>query len=131
MVFTICQYPRSPHGASPRANRPYQPALGFGTDQGKLGNVNGMGILAKHLGIGIGEVGSITFRPAYTPVSFGAIAGRNLGDLFDPVRKTAMHQWHVEYGAEFENVGQWKRPWYYPQPGEDLHRAVNRVVEVF
>ena len=100
--------------------------LGFGTDQGKMGNVNGMGILAKHLGIGIGEVGSITFRPAYTPVSFGAIAGRNLGNLFDPVRKTAMHQWHVEHGAEFENVGQWKRPWYYPQPGEDMHRAVNR-----
>ena len=100
--------------------------LGFGTDQGKLGNVNGMGILAKHLGNDIREVGSITFRPAYTPVSFGAIAGRNLGDLFDPIRKTAMHQWHVDHGAEFENVGQWKRPWYYPQLGEDMHSAVNR-----
>ena len=100
--------------------------LGFGTDQGKLGNVNGMGILAKQLGTDIGAVGSITFRPAYTPVSFGAIAGRNLGDLFDPIRKTAMHQWHVEHGAEFENVGQWKRPWYYPQLGEGMHSAVNR-----
>ena len=100
--------------------------LGFGTDQGKLGNVNGMGILAKHLGTDIEAVGSVTFRPPYTPVSFGAIAGRNLGDLSDPIRKTAMYQWHVEHGAEFENVGQWKRPWYYPQPDEDMHDAVNR-----
>ncbi len=100
--------------------------LGFGTDQGKLGNVNGMGILAKHLGTDIGTVGSITFRPAYTPVGFGAIAGRNVGGLSDPVRKTAMHDWHVEHGAEFENVGQWKRAWYYPQADEDMRSAVNR-----
>jgi sarcosine oxidase subunit alpha len=26
----------------------------------------------------------------------------------------------------FEDVGQWKRPWYYPKDGEDLHAAVNR-----
>ena len=100
--------------------------LGFGTDQGKLSNINGMGILAKHVGTDIGVVGGITFRPPYTPVSFGAIAGRNVRDLSDPVRKTAMHQWHVEHGAEFENVGQWKRPWYYPQPGEDMRSAVIR-----
>ena len=100
--------------------------FGFGTDQGKLGNVNGMGVLAGHMGKDIGTVGSITFRPVYTPVSFGAIAGRNVGDLSDPVRKTPMHQWHVEHGAEFENVGQWKRAWYYPQAGEDMQAAVNR-----
>ncbi len=102
-------------------------ALGFGTDQGKLGNINGMAILAQTLGQGLGETGTTTFRPNYTPVSFGAIAGRDLGeDFFDPVRKTAMHEWHVEHGAEFENVGQWNRPWYYPKAGEDMHAAVNR-----
>jgi len=100
--------------------------LGFGTDQGKLGNVNGMGILAKTLGKEIQSVGTITFRPAYTPITIGAIAGRDIGPLYDPVRKTAMHQWHEEAGAEFENVGQWKRPWYYPRPGETIHDAVNR-----
>ena len=100
--------------------------LGFGTDQGKLGNVNGMGILAKHLGTDIGTAGSITFRPVYTPVSFGAIAGRNVGGLSDPVRKTPMHEWHVEHGAKFENVGQWKRAWHYPQADEDMRSAVNR-----
>ena len=101
-------------------------ALGFGTDQGKLGNINGMAIAAQTLGQTIPETGTTTFRPAYTPVTFGAIAGPELGDLFDPVRKTAMHAWHVENGAEFENVGQWKRPWYYPKAGEDMHAAVNR-----
>ncbi|MDH5355942.1 MAG: sarcosine oxidase subunit alpha, partial [Gammaproteobacteria bacterium] len=102
-------------------------AMGFGTDQGKLGNINGMAILAETLGQSIAETGTTTYRPNYTPVTFGAIAGQNLGDrLFDPVRKTAMHAWHEENGAEFENVGQWKRPWYYPQQGESLHDAVNR-----
>ncbi len=102
-------------------------AMGFGTDQGKLGNVNGMAILAENMGQSIAATGTTTYRPNYTPVSFGAFAGQNLGDrLFDPVRKTAMHGWHEENGAMFEDVGQWKRPWYYPQAGEDLHAAVNR-----
>lgn len=101
-------------------------ALGFGTDQGKLGNINGMAILAKALEQTIAETGTTTFRPNYTPVTFGAIAGPDLGELFEPVRKTAMHAWHEENGALFENVGQWKRPWYFPRPGEDMHAAVSR-----
>jgi sarcosine oxidase subunit alpha len=101
-------------------------ALGFGTDQGKLGNINGAAILARTLGNGIAETGTTTFRPNYTPVTFGAIAGRDVGDLFDPARQTAMHQWHLQHGAVFENVGQWQRPWYYPRPGETMHDAVNR-----
>ena len=101
-------------------------ALGFGTDQGKLGNINGMAILAQTLNKSIPDVGTTTFRPAYTPVTFGAVTGRDLGELFDPVRKTAIHQWHVENGAKFENVGQWKRPWYYPRGQESIHDTVNR-----
>jgi sarcosine oxidase subunit alpha len=101
-------------------------ALGFGTDQGKLGNINGMAILAQALGNDIASTGTTTFRPNYTPVTFGAIAGRDLGERFEPVRKTALHQWHEEHGALFENVGQWKRPWYFPKAGESLHDAVKR-----
>jgi sarcosine oxidase subunit alpha len=101
-------------------------ALGFGTDQGKLGNINGMAILARALGNDIPSTGTTTFRPNYTPVTFGAIAGRDLGDMFEPIRKTALHQWHEQHGAVFENVGQWKRPWYYPKVGETMHQAVNR-----
>jgi sarcosine oxidase subunit alpha len=101
-------------------------AMGFGTDQGKLGNINGMAILADALGKTIPETGTTTFRPNFTPVTFGTFAGRELGDFLDPIRKTCIHEWHVERGAMFEDVGNWKRPWYYPQAGEDLHAAVAR-----
>ena len=101
-------------------------AMGFGTDQGKLGNINGMAILAAALGKSIPETGTTTFRPNYTPVTFGAIAGREIGDFIDPIRKTCIHEWHVENGAMFEDVGNWKRPWYFPKAGEDLHAAVAR-----
>ncbi|PSJ47446.1 sarcosine oxidase subunit alpha [Zobellella endophytica] len=101
-------------------------AMGFGTDQGKLGNINGMAIAAKAMGKSIPETGTTVFRPNYTPVTMGALAGRDAGQLFDPARFSAMHAWHVKHGAEFEDVGLWKRPWYFPQPGEDLHQAVNR-----
>jgi sarcosine oxidase subunit alpha len=101
-------------------------AMGFGTDQGKLGNINGMAILAIALGKTIPETGTTTFRPNYTPVTFGAIAGRELGDFLDPIRKTCIHPWHEAHGAAFEDVGNWKRPWYYPGRGEDLHAAVAR-----
>jgi sarcosine oxidase subunit alpha len=100
--------------------------MGFGTDQGKTGNINGMGIVAQVLGKTIPQVGTTTFRPNYTPVTFGALSGIELGDAFDPIRTTAMHEWHVRHAALFEDVGQWKRPWYYPKPGEDLHAAVHR-----
>ena len=42
------------------------------------------------------------------------------------MRKTAIHPWHVAHGALFENVGQWKRPWYYPKSGESMQDALNR-----
>lgn len=101
-------------------------ALGFGTDQGKLGNINGMAVLAECLGEPIPNVGTTTFRPPYTPVSFGVCAGEGIGALYDPVRKTAIHEEHEISGAEFEIVGQWLRPWYFPKSGEDLHSAVAR-----
>jgi sarcosine oxidase subunit alpha len=101
-------------------------ALGFGTDQGKLGNINGMAVLAECLGKSIPDVGTTTFRPAYTPVSFGVCAGESVGDLYEPVRKTAIHEWHEAAAAPFETVGQWLRPWYFPLDEEDLHAAVAR-----
>ncbi|SFG22350.1 sarcosine oxidase subunit alpha [Neptunomonas qingdaonensis] len=101
-------------------------AMGFGTDQGKLGNINGMAVAAKALNKTIPETGTTIFRPNYTPISFGAIAGRNCGALFDPKRYSAMHMWHVERGAKFEDVGQWKRPWYFPQAGENMQQSLDR-----
>ncbi|NNC23871.1 sarcosine oxidase subunit alpha family protein [Salinisphaera sp. USBA-960] len=103
-------------------------ALGFGTDQGKLGNINGMAIVAEARGLTPGEVGTTTFRPAYTPVSFGATVGRDVGTLYDATRKTPMHDRHVAAGAVFEDVGQWKRARYYPEPGDTMQDAVDREV---
>ena len=102
---------------------------GMGTDQGKTGNVNAIGIVAEALGRPLPEVGVTTFRPPYTPVTFGVFAGRDVDGLLDPVRKTPMHAWHERNGATFEDVGQWRRPWYYPRAGEDLHAAVAREVK--
>lgn len=101
-------------------------AMGFGTDQGKLGNINGMAIAAKSMDKSIPETGTTIFRPNYTPITFGAIAGRHCGELFDPKRYSSMHQWHLENGAKFEDVGQWKRPWYFPQPGETMQQSLDR-----
>ena len=77
-------------------------------------------------GVKMGTLGTTTFRPPFTPLTFGTLVGRNVGKFFEVVRKTSMHEWHVENNAEFENVGQWKRPWYYAKNGENMHDAVQR-----
>jgi sarcosine oxidase subunit alpha len=99
---------------------------GMATDQGKLSNVHGLAIAAEALGKPIPEVGLTTFRAPYTPVTFGAIVNHARGPLFDPARKTPMHKWSEDHGAMFEDVGIWKRAWFYPKAGEDMHQAVNR-----
>ena len=99
---------------------------GMATDQGKTSNIHGLAIAAETLGRPIPKVGLTTFRQPFTPVTFGAIVGHGRGRLFDPARKTPMHDWEVEHGAVFEDVGPWKRAWYYPRAGEDMHAAVNR-----
>jgi sarcosine oxidase, subunit alpha len=100
--------------------------LGMATDQGKTSNINALGILSDVLGVTIPDIGTTTFRPPYTPTTFGAIAGREPGDFLDVARVTPMHDWHAEHGALFEDVGQWKRAWYYPKAGENMHAAVDR-----
>ncbi|PDT51698.1 MULTISPECIES: sarcosine oxidase subunit alpha [Sinorhizobium] len=99
---------------------------GMASDQGKLSNMHGLAIAAEALGKGIPEVGLTTFRQPYTPVTFGAIVNHSRGSLFDPARKTPMHAWEEAQGAEFEDVGNWKRAWFYPKAGESMHDAVAR-----
>jgi sarcosine oxidase subunit alpha len=101
---------------------------GMGTDQGKTSNVNAIGIVAEATGRAVPDVGVTTFRPPFTPVTFGVFAGRDVDALLDPVRRTPMHGWHQQAGALFEDVGQWRRAWYYPKSGEDLDAAVKREV---
>ena len=99
---------------------------GMATDQGKLSNMNALEIAARALAKPLAEVGLTTFRPPYTPVSFGAFAGPARGELFDPVRTTPIHQWAADNGALFEDVGLWKRAWYFPRGRESMHEAVAR-----
>ena len=100
--------------------------LGMGTDQGRTSNVNGLAVLAATLGADIPAVGTTTFRPPYSPVALGAIAGREVGADQAPVRRTPMHDWHAEHGATFVTVGPWMRARYYPRRGESMMDAINR-----
>jgi len=102
--------------------------LGMATDQGKLSNINGLAVLSKALNSDIPNVGTTTFRPPYTPISMGSIAGAATGDLFQPVRHTPMSAWHNANGADNEPVGTWRRPYAYVRDGESVHDAVNREV---
>ena len=102
--------------------------FGMATDQGKTSNLNGLGIISEASGKTIPEIGVTTFRPPYTPFSFGSVAGPLTKQLFLPIRRTAIYQWHVDQGATFEPVGQWRRAYTYPRTGEDKHASIDREI---
>ena len=99
---------------------------GMGTDQGKTSNLTALGVLSELRREPILSVGVTTFRPPYTPLTLGAVVGQNRRELFLPERKTALHPWHVQNGAVFEDVGDWKRPRYFPVGNESMNEAVQR-----
>lgn len=101
-------------------------SAGTGADQGRTAAVNAAALTAELLEAPLSEVGLQNARPPSVPLGFAALAGRNRGELYDPVRVTPIHGWHVEHRAVFEDVGQWKRPWYYPRAGEGFEEAVRR-----
>ena len=99
----------------------------MGTDQGKISSINALGIVSKILKKSVSEVGTTTYRPPYAPLSFSAIAGRSTYKFYDPERKTPIHPWHIKHNAVFEDVGQWKRPWYFKKyNSESMEQAVQR-----
>ncbi|MBB2190836.1 sarcosine oxidase subunit alpha family protein [Gluconacetobacter azotocaptans] len=99
---------------------------GMATDQGKMSNVNALGIAADALGRPVEKVGLTTFRPPFTPVTFGAFASHARGDLFDPDRRTPIDPWARAQGAVFEDVSLWRRARYFPRGSEDMEAAVRR-----
>ncbi|MDK1374059.1 MULTISPECIES: sarcosine oxidase subunit alpha [unclassified Sinorhizobium] len=102
---------------------------GMATDQGKLSNVNAIGLIAKARGVSPAEVGTTTFRPFYTPVSFGALTGAHTGHHFQPVRKSPLHDWAKKHGAVFVETGLWYRSSWFPRTGERTWReSVEREV---
>ena len=102
--------------------------LGMATDQGKLSNINGLAILSASLNADIPQTGTTTFRPPYTPISMGSIAGQARGAIFQPLRQTPIHDWHVAEGAYMEPVGAWRRPYCFPRNGESYDDAVAREI---
>ncbi len=100
--------------------------LGMATDQGKIGNVIGMAIMADALGREIPQVGTTTFRPPYTPVGLGALTGRNTGTHFRALRRTPLHAWNLAHGATMTEAGLWQRPWYFARSGETIREAYVR-----
>jgi sarcosine oxidase subunit alpha len=99
---------------------------GMATDQGKTSNMATVGLVASALGKALPDVGVTTFRPPFTPVTFGALAGPTHGELFDPLRRAPMDAWAEAKGAVFENVGLWRRARYFPRAGEGMRAAVDR-----
>ena len=100
---------------------------GMGTDQGKLGNVNTIGVLSDTLSLPPGAVGTTTYRPPYTPIDFDVLAGRERGELLLPARRTAITDWIENAGAVmFEAGAGYRRPLYFPRNGEDMAAAVAR-----
>lgn len=102
--------------------------LGMATDQGKLSNINGLAVLAQAVNAPIEAVGTTTFRPPYTPVPMGALAGESRGEIFQPLRRTPMHAWHEAQRAYLEPVGLWRRAYCYPRAGETHEQAVHREI---
>ena len=100
--------------------------LGMGTDQGKLSNINGLALMAEARGMEIPKVGTTRFRPPYTPVSFGSLVADARGSHWRPTRRTAIHSWHLDAGAEMMDAGLWKRPRVYKRSDEDVEQAYIR-----
>ncbi|MGX7877350.1 FAD-dependent oxidoreductase [Mesorhizobium sp. ORM6] len=97
--------------------------LGMGTDQGKTSNFAALSAMAALRGATVPQTGTTTFRPPFTPVAIGALAGRATGHHFKPFRRTPMHDWHQANGADMLEVGLWMRPWFYRQSGADVNEA--------
>jgi methylglutamate dehydrogenase subunit C len=102
--------------------------LGMGTDQGKTSNLNGLGLLAELTQRSVPALGVTTFRPPYSPVTLGALAGHHRGRHFCATRRSAIHEDHVRAGAVFVDAGLWHRPRSYPRDGETLQQSINREV---
>ncbi|MFG1344950.1 sarcosine oxidase subunit alpha family protein [Xanthobacter autotrophicus DSM 431] len=104
--------------------------LGMATDQGKTSNMAGLAIMAELTGKGIPATGTTVFRPPYTPVALGVLAGHHRGMDFKPARPTPTHDWAEAQGAVFVETGLWMRAAYFPKPGEkDWLETVNREVK--
>jgi sarcosine oxidase subunit alpha len=100
--------------------------VGMAADQGKTSAPATLTVLSQLRGMPGAELGHTTLRPPVTPVTLGAIAGRQIGERFAPHRRLPMHDWHVAHGSLMQEFGEWRRPVVYLMPGETREAAVRR-----
>ncbi len=100
--------------------------LGMATDQGKLSNMAALGCLAEKQGVAIPEAGLTTFRPPYTPVTMGLLAGAGAKDAGAHVRRLALYDVHAAKNPIWQPLGYWFRPRAYPNGGESLAQSALR-----
>jgi methylglutamate dehydrogenase subunit C len=104
--------------------------LGMGTDQGKTSNIIALAEMAELRGLPLEKAGTTTFRPPYTGVALGAIAGRTTGKHFRPTRRSPLHDWHAANGGIFIEAGAWMRAWYYQWAGDTPATAYVKEMEL-
>jgi len=100
--------------------------MGMGSDQGKLGNTIAAAVVSAAQASDPAAIGTPRFRPPYSPLTFGAMAGRHTGEFFAPARVTPLHGLFESAGATFANIGTWKRAQFFTRSGESEFDAVNR-----
>ena len=100
--------------------------LGMATDQGKTSNMAALARLAGAAGVTIPQAGLTTFRPPFTPLTLGALAGADGGGHAAPARRLALYDRHQRLNPLWQPLGLWHRPRAYPLDGETLHQAALR-----
>jgi sarcosine oxidase subunit alpha len=95
----------------------------MGPAQGKLETVNAVAIMAAATGRSVEETGTTVWRPPYSPITLGALAGR----IFEPVRYSPMQPWHERRGAKPLIAGAWLRPDHYGDPASEVRNVRENV----
>lgn len=97
--------------------------VSMGPCQGKSCLHGSRQLTAALTGTTMAQTATTTSRPPWAPVSLGVLAaGSNT-----PRKETAMHDRHVEAGAEFLWAGDWRRPHHYQDPREECRAVHERV----
>jgi sarcosine oxidase subunit alpha len=100
--------------------------VGMAADQGKTSAAATLEVVGRLRAVAPASLGHTTLRPPVTPVSLGAIAGRETRERFAPYRELPIHEWHLAHGALMQEFGEWRRPVAYLKAGETREQAVRR-----
>ncbi len=95
----------------------------MGPCQGKMCLSNFLNISSEKTGIPQSQLGPTTQRPPVEPTTLGTLAGPG----FIPVKRSPLHNKHVELGAKMLEVGGWMRPYSYVHPDAEVSSVRNNV----